>query len=176
MEESRPKNLHNDLVERAVRWLYGTKRCNIVLSGHASCREIPDAVGWCTSYKSSGSILVECKTSMSDFHADKRKDHDTRMGTWRYFLCPVNLIPDSSIEKHYPDHGLLYLDRNRVYVIREAPERRNVNLQAEIRLLQFALVHAHDNLLDLGCTVNMLRLTKFRTADGINFPNGHRND
>lgn len=64
---------HSQLVERAVRWLYGTKKCNVVLSGIASCSEVPDAIGWSNSYKIHGSIVVECKTSVSDLHRDKKK-------------------------------------------------------------------------------------------------------
>lgn len=77
---------HEDLIDRAVRWLYGTKNCNVVLAENASCAEIPDAIGWGTSWKAHGSIVVECKTSLSDFHADKKK----------------------YLEYKHPEHGFTY--------------------------------------------------------------------
>ena len=64
---------HEHLCERARRWLSGTRRCDPVFSGIASCAEIPDAIGWSSRYGWYGSTVVECKTSRSDFYADKRK-------------------------------------------------------------------------------------------------------
>jgi len=63
---------HADLVKRAGRWLRGTRKCKVVaeeLRGW-SIDEFPDAIGWTPK---GYSIIVECKTSRSDFHADKRK-------------------------------------------------------------------------------------------------------
>ena len=60
---------HDELCERGKRWLSGTRRCNPVFSRCASCAEIPDAIGW----SSDGSTVIECKTSLSDFYADKKK-------------------------------------------------------------------------------------------------------
>lgn len=182
---------HSDLCDRAVRWLYGTKRCNIVLSGIASTAEIPDAIGWSTSYSSYGSVIVECKMSVSDFHADRKKnsfwasaDDDDyryrrsrlsardaaargycakqrpRMGNRRYFLCPSGVIGSGLIEKYCPDHGLLHLAGRSVRVVCEAPERKDPDVAAENRLLQFALVHVRENLLTRGFTVDMTQLTK----------------
>jgi hypothetical protein len=64
---------HEELCERARRWLRTNRRCEPVFSNIASCGEIPDAIGWSSSWKHQGSILVECKASLSDFHADKWK-------------------------------------------------------------------------------------------------------
>lgn len=151
---------HAELCARAVQWLRGTRRCYPVLSGIASAGEVPDAIGWSSKWSHAGSILVECKMSLSDFHRDKRKKHKLRIGRWRYFLCPVNVLTRISVELHYPDHGLLYLDHGRVYVIREAPQREDCNLDSEIRLLRFALVHLEGNLLQMGFSVNLPTLTK----------------
>jgi len=118
------------------------------------------AIGWSSKWSHAGSILVESKMSVSDFHRDKRKKHKLRIGRWRYFLCPVNVLSRISVELHYPDHGLLYLDRGRVHVIREAPQREDCNLDAEIRLLRFALVHLEGNLLQMGFSVDLPTLTK----------------
>lgn len=64
---------HGELCERAKRWLRGTWRCNPVFANCASCAEIPDAIGWSSCYRSEGSTVVECKTSVRDFLADKAK-------------------------------------------------------------------------------------------------------
>ena len=64
---------HEELCERARRWLSGTRRCDPVFSNIASCREIPDAIGWSSSWKARGSTVIECKTSRADFVADHQK-------------------------------------------------------------------------------------------------------
>jgi hypothetical protein len=64
---------HEELCERALRWLRGTRRCNVALHGIASTSEVPDAIGWSTSRHWYGSTLVECKTSVADFLGDKQK-------------------------------------------------------------------------------------------------------
>ena len=51
---------HEQLCERARRWLSGTRRCDPVFSGIASCDEIPDAIGWSSRYGWYGSTVVEC--------------------------------------------------------------------------------------------------------------------
>ena len=146
---------HADLCERAVRWLYGSRKCNVAFSGIASTREIPDAIGWSTACQWRGSIVIECKMSLSDFHRDRKKKHETRMGNRRYFLCPLNVIGRTAVEEYCPDHGLLYLYHDRIYVEREAVERKDANLAAENRLLQFAIVHIRGNLLRQHGEVDM---------------------
>ena len=74
---------HGDLCHRAACWLRG-RRCEPVFAdvhrtNHVgSCAEHPDAIGWSSSYKHYGSIVIECKTSVSDFLADRLK-------YWRWF-------------------------------------------------------------------------------------------
>src|SRR5262245_18102650 len=77
----------DELCEKAMRWLRGTRRCNPVYAHNASCSEIPDAIGWSSSHQWRGSTVIECKTSVSDFYADLRKyrmwqhpEHDL----WRF--------------------------------------------------------------------------------------------
>jgi hypothetical protein len=54
-------------------------RCKIVLGGVASCREVPDAIGWSNSWRGGyGSIVVECRRSMSDFYRDRKKNVRSR--------------------------------------------------------------------------------------------------
>jgi hypothetical protein len=44
-----------------------------VFSNVASCAEVPDAIGWSSAYGWHGSTVIECKTSVSDFYADRKK-------------------------------------------------------------------------------------------------------
>ena len=60
---------HDELCERAAIWLGSKHRCDPVFRCGASCDEIPDAIGW----NSHHSFVVECKTSRSDFFADRWK-------------------------------------------------------------------------------------------------------
>jgi hypothetical protein len=152
--------LHRELCNAAVCWLEGTMRCNVALSGIASTREIPDAIGWSTRNPHYGSIVVECKTTTSDFYADKLKKHQVRMGDFRYFLVPKGLVSVEVLKANYPDHGLLYLTGHGVRVVLHGPRRFDADLHSEIRLLQFAVRHTKDNLLRAGFTVDMNELTK----------------
>ena len=161
-------------------------RCEPVFAGIASAGETPDAIGWSSSYKVRGSVVVECKTSVADFLRDKKKRRRVvwkegegcvrepamdKMGDFRYFLTPYNLISPEYLKEQYPDHGLLYVVRGRVSIVLSAPRREaNVDTRSEIRLLRFALIHIQCNLLYRGCSVNLNTLAKFFGRDGIEFP------
>ena len=113
---------HDQLVERAVRWLKNgaklprptikwvdnhavdgppelfTVKCPLVLSEfHTHIDERPDAIGFLHS--GGTSILVECKVSESDYYADRqkpfRKDPDKGVGNFRWFLTPKGLVRES---------------------------------------------------------------------------------
>jgi len=99
---------HNELVLRAEKWL-SQQNCKVIIRDE--CRiytktgEQPDAIGW----RDEVSILIECKTSRSDFLADKlksfRSDPMKGMGDWRFYLC----LPGVIFEKDLPDDwGLLW--------------------------------------------------------------------
>jgi len=81
---------HFELVEAAKKWLRG--KCTVVITEMASAGgEIPDAIGWHTSW----SIKIECKASRSDFLSDKNKCHrrfGNEMGSKRFYLVPKGLI------------------------------------------------------------------------------------
>ena len=162
---------HEELCERARRWLSGTRRCQPVFSNIASCGEIPDAIGWSSAYGWRGSTVVECKTSLSDFHADKYKylayeepEHHwqipaaritlkeakarrykevqlARMGDFRYYMCDPNVIRESTVAEYAPDHGLLYVEGRRVRIVRQAVRRDLVDKDGEIRYLRFAIIN-----------------------------------
>ena len=92
---------HNDLCLTAVKWLQransaGGPGCHVAIS---ECRsgwtgEIPDAIGFRAAGFDDGSTVVECKTSRSDFLADRKKAHRISggLGNWRYFMAPAGLI------------------------------------------------------------------------------------
>ena len=82
---------HNDLVEAARQWLFNRQRCAVVITELAAGSEIPDAIGW----KGGGSILIECKATLSDLRADgekpARRHPEIGVGRIRYYLVPVTL-------------------------------------------------------------------------------------
>lgn len=99
---------HEELRKKAMSWLKRSKwnhkthqseggHCSIVLSEIVSSGdEIPDAIGWRMGH----SVLVECKTSRSDFLADAKKPHrmmGTGAGEFRYFMVPKGLISENEI-------------------------------------------------------------------------------
>src|SRR3990167_3988831 len=64
---------HAELCGRAATWLRSKYRCDPVLTRVASCREVPDAIGWSSRFGKRGSVVIECKTTKADFYADKEK-------------------------------------------------------------------------------------------------------
>jgi hypothetical protein len=85
---------HADLVARAVRWLRNQKACKVVFAEYSGpTMEQPDAIGF---HRGSFSVLVECKTSRPDFHADRRKPFRSHpsygMGRERWYLTPAGLL------------------------------------------------------------------------------------
>ena len=107
---------HSDLVACAERWLRRFAGCSIVVT-ETSCvsrtMEIPDAIGW----RERVSVLIECKTSRSDFLADRKKkfreDAARGMGTVRYFLAPVGLLRPDELPAGW---GLLELSGRTVHL------------------------------------------------------------
>ena len=100
---------HKEDCDIAYKWLLN--RCGFAfneLSAATSWGEIPDAIG----FKGWGeSTLVEVKTSRADFLRDKKKIfriHPERgMGTFRFYLCPKDLI---KIEDLPDNWGLIYVN------------------------------------------------------------------
>ncbi len=163
---------HEALCGRGANWLQSNRRCEPVLYGLAVTPEIPDVIGWSSVRKHRGSIVLECKASRSDFRRDGKKKHQTRMGDYRWIVCPAGLIGVADIEKHCPDHGLAWCDGAtlRMAIQREAPRRSGVNHACEVQLLRHALIHVSYNLAAHGCTVHMPTLTKFDGRRGLQLP------
>lgn len=91
---------HAELVRHAVKWLINIKKCKVSFAEpkHTGCTYQPDAIGWhWGSYPANAtSFLVECKTSLSDFRADLKKEIHGSLsmnhpGEYRWFLTPDTL-------------------------------------------------------------------------------------
>ena len=115
---------HADLVERAARWLRSTKKCGVVLTEFVtSSPETPDAIGW--TYGGNWSILVECKTSLSDFYADSKKQgrsllRAAGLGRERYYMAPAGVLSAEVVKRNRPGWGLLDVKGRRVFVALKA--------------------------------------------------------
>lgn len=138
---------HAELVAAAVRWLKGTVRCGVVLAEpHAMNGESPDAIGWRSSY----SVLVECKASRADFFADQKKPGrvDGRRLAWHcYYLTPPGLLRAEEVPLPW---GLLEAHGRCIRVVRDVPEsmrdvddRSAAELRHELRLLWAELRRYH---------------------------------
>lgn len=85
---------HAQLVNIAHRWLLGAGGCGVAFKELVcSGWETADAIGFGGKVQS---IVVECKTSRSDYLADQRKPFrvypDGGMGTHRIYCAPVGLL------------------------------------------------------------------------------------
>jgi hypothetical protein len=103
---------HSELVKIAEKWLYKTMNCGVVITELVSyANEIPDAFGMRSFY----SILIECKTSRSDFFADRKKIFrqmpEQGIGDYRFFLCDEGLIKPEDLPERW---GLLWWNGKQV--------------------------------------------------------------
>lgn len=122
---------HDDLTKIGIRWLKrgahkdGRHKCGPACSFVASevkagySGEIVDALGFRTG-DGMETVLVEAKTSRSDFLADAKKPHRNGMaagtGNYRYYLCPEGLIELDEVPKGW---GLIWVGRrNAVEVVK----------------------------------------------------------
>jgi hypothetical protein len=151
-----PKMSHNDLVERAKRWLLKTKGCGFVLSELdyvSTTIEIADAIGW----KYGQSHLIECKASRADFLSDKKKPFRRMpwrgMGQYRYYMTTPEIIQPTELPRRW---GLLYVHPKVVRIIKE-PEifHYQTTAEREIPLLCSAIRRVHlrgdlEKIYDMG--------------------------
>jgi hypothetical protein len=103
---------HSDLVKIAERWLRNRAGCGYVITELKSfSSEIPDAFGFRVDY----TVLIECKTSHTDFVADLKKPFrqhpETGIGDFRFYLTLPDIIKPEDLP---PKWGLLYWDGKRV--------------------------------------------------------------
>lgn len=112
---------HDDLVIKSERWLKN-QGCGVVFRDQFKAAthtgELPDAIGW----RDGLSILLECKTSRSDFLSDKKKKFrtlsDIGMGDWRFYMCPPEVIKIDDLPEGW---GLLYATERHVKKIHGVP-------------------------------------------------------
>lgn len=126
---------HNDLVERAVKWLRNTKNCKVVFAEIVtSAHSIPDAIGW----KNGRSVLVECKRTRSDFFNDGKKiSHklDLLPGCYRWYFTTPGLVSKEEVPTGW---GLAECHKRNIRVVKQAPHirgNRENALDQELRIL-----------------------------------------
>jgi hypothetical protein len=126
---------HEHLVSLAARWLRATRKCALVATERNARQagEAPDAIGWLPD---GSSILVECKTSLGDFYADRRKPSRTgapAMGRERWYLTEDGLLAGRELP---PGWGWLAVRHGRVFrAIPAVPNAKPSTLAAELPLL-----------------------------------------
>lgn len=103
------KYSHSDLVEIGAKWVKKVKRFPIVAKEMkcSGSREQPDVI----AFTSNSSLMIECKTSISDFKADFKKPERigvlNAIGNYRLYLAPKGLIGVDLIPEKW---GLLEVD------------------------------------------------------------------
>lgn len=136
------KITHTQLVSAARQW--ALVDCKVVCAEMwMDSGEQPDVIGWTAG---SLSIVVECKTSRSDFLADAKKPFRARklgMGQKRWFFTPKDLITLDElppkwglIEYHQSNHSRGYMLRNQVAATRFNDDE--VDFLAERRFMVYA--------------------------------------
>jgi len=93
---------HSELVEIGYEWLLRYVKCGFALKELSTyAPETPDVVGW----KNNDSILIECKTSRADFHADRKKffreNEYMGVGNYRFYLTPEGLLKADDIPEKW---------------------------------------------------------------------------
>jgi hypothetical protein len=97
--------------------------------------EIPDAIGWTSG---GGSILIECKSSKSDFNVDQHKTSrrlpQYGMGNRRFYLVPPDIL--NHVLESCPDGwGVLVCYKTRVEFRSKGEFVKDVNKVKEMGLL-----------------------------------------
>lgn len=147
------EKLHRKLVEAAYRWVLKNSSCGVAfkeLNTNACNGEYPDVIGFGAW---GHSVLIECKTSRSDFHADKkksfRKNPSLGMGTQRFYCCPTGLLKIEDLPEGW---GLIYVNEKLKPKCVHNPYKGNIgerhngfekNIKAEHGLMYSALRRLH---------------------------------
>lgn len=133
-----PPVTHKQLVDSARRWLVAHGYPLVVTECVTNGREVPDALGW----KGTGSTLIECKTSRSDFAADARKPFRQQpehgVGGTRFFLVPDTMRLD--VSELPAGWGLMRLithgaARGQVCCVWRAETWKERNVRQELKIL-----------------------------------------
>lgn len=124
---------HQQLVEIAVKWLRTSHQCAIAVREPRSLRtnEQPDAIGWKVGMSgdvpAGASILVECKTTRSDFERDAKKpfraDSRLGMGARRWYLVPRGILDEKSVPAGWGLAEVWWGQASRIPGLDETPVR-----------------------------------------------------
>lgn len=128
---------HDELVDRAVRWLRNTRGCGVVLAELAcGAFMIPDALGW----KNGGRLCihVEVKVSRADFFADAKKPHRRGWtpGNERWYFTPPRLVEPTELPRGW---GLAEVHARQVRIVVPAPAHK---ASARIRGLEAEFLYS----------------------------------
>ena len=107
---------HDDLCQLGQKWLkrpHSQKGpgCKIAVTEIQSGfnGEVPDVIGWRRAGNLDCTVVIEAKTSRSDFLADQAKPHRqlnvNGLGNLRFYLCPSQIINADEVP---PGWGLLW--------------------------------------------------------------------
>ena len=114
------RTAHDNLVDIADKWLK-RKGCQVRITDRMRALtlsgEQPDNIGW----RDGLSVMVECKTSRSDFLADLKKRFrvkDKGLGDWRFYLSPPGIIKPEDLPEGW---GLLWLEGKKVIEVYGVP-------------------------------------------------------
>ena len=137
---------HSELIRLGCRWLikpyasvapYGHGGCSVVVTEISTSTfggEQPDVLG----FSGKKSILIECKTSRSDFKADENKVFrhpsvaDMALGSQRWYLAPEGVIPKDKVPVKW---GLLEVTSEGKIKVIIKPELQDRNRDSEIKIL-----------------------------------------
>lgn len=111
-ERTIPTYTHRELVEIAYRWVMVRGSCGFAFKELVTAApEIPDVIGFGSG---SHSVMIECKTSRSDFFADRNKPFRfpgcEALGKFRYYCVPSGLIKAEELPEGW---GLINVDERR---------------------------------------------------------------
>lgn len=122
------KFTHNELCKIGVKWCQRSESqkghgCKIAVS-EVGNGEIADVIGFreyeSRHYKGVKSVVLEAKTSRSDFIKDQSKPHRQVgakcLGDVRYFICPEGLIKSNEVPYGW---GLLYVNSRGHVIIKK---------------------------------------------------------
>jgi hypothetical protein len=140
---------HDELVQKAARWLH-RQGCSIVITELVSyAHEIPDAIGFSTNGLP---IVVECKTSLSDFKNDSKKHfrnmEDLGMGSYRYYMIPKGLFKAELVTNKW---GLIEVGTN-CKMLKDSSVFIKRNHKAEMQLLVSVIKRIGHNA-PIGCNI-----------------------
>ncbi len=161
---------HDELVERAARWLKGQGYKVALTEFRTASSEEPDAFG----LNGASTCLVECKTSRADFLADKKKwfrrNPSMGLGVYRYFLTPKGLVRPDELPEGW---GLLEIRGQRTFKIEEAaPFDRAAAMKAErpvIYSLLRRLSIVDPDLLIMAVDITKLELKLAAKAERLHY-------